>query len=123
MVPALQKTIRKLKEARETKSMAIKTFKFRLFEEFSKDRATWLRAIRVLSELDCLVSLARSSSAIGSPSCRPEFVEGESAMIEFEELRHPTVCLNANVTNFVDNDVGMGGDKARVVLLTGPNMA
>ncbi|KAF6764079.1 DNA mismatch repair protein msh6 [Ephemerocybe angulata] len=123
VVPALQKPVRKLKEARETRNGVIKTFKFRLFEEFSKDRAVWLRAIRVLSELDCLFSLAKSSTAIGTPSCRPEFVEGEKAFMEFEELRHPTVCLNPNITSFVDNNVSMGGESAGIVLLTGPNMA
>ncbi|TEB23394.1 DNA mismatch repair protein msh6 [Coprinellus micaceus] len=123
VVPSLQKTIRKLKEARETRNTVIKTFKFRLFEEFSKDRAIWLRSVRVLSELDCLFSLAKSSTAIGTPSCRPEFVGGEKAFIDFEELRHPTVCLNPNITSFVDNDVKMGGEKAGIVLLTGPNMA
>lgn len=79
----------------------------------------WLRAVRVLSELDCLFSLAKSSNAIGSPSCRPEFVEGDSAFVEFTELRHPTVCLNPNITSFVDNDVKMGGQAAKIVLLTG----
>jgi DNA mismatch repair protein MSH6 len=122
VVPSLQKTIRKLKEARETRNTVIKTFKFRLFEEFSKDRAIWLRSVRVLSELDCLFSLAKSSTAIGTPSCRPEFVGGEKAFIDFEELRHPTVCLNPNITSFVDNDVKMGGEKAGIVLLTGKHL-
>lgn len=79
----------------------------------------WLRAVRVLSELDCLFSLSKASSAIGSPACRPVFVEGESAVIDFGELRHPTVCLNPNITSFVDNDVSMGGDSAGIILLTG----
>ena len=32
----------------------------------------WLRAIRVLAELDCLFSLAKASSALGEPACRPD---------------------------------------------------
>jgi DNA mismatch repair protein MSH6 len=55
------------------------------------DRALWLRAIRVFAELDCLFSLAKSSIAIGEPSCRSEFVESDSALLDFTELRHPAL--------------------------------
>ncbi|EAU89431.2 DNA mismatch repair protein msh6 [Coprinopsis cinerea okayama7 len=122
-VPSLQPTIRKLKEARENLNTAVKNFKFRLYAEFDKDRSQWLRAIRVFAELDCLFSLAKASAAIGSPSCRPEFIEGDSAFIEFEDLRHPTICLNRHIESFVENDVKMGGEDPKIILLTGPNMA
>ncbi|KAH7907952.1 muts domain V-domain-containing protein [Hygrophoropsis aurantiaca] len=120
IVPSLQSTIRSLKEARENRSTAIKEFKGRLYAEFDKDRGVWLRGVRVLAELDCLFSLAKSSSALGEPSCRPQFVEGDAASIEFEELRHPTLsCLKES---FIPNDIKLGGEVGRVALLTGPNM-
>ncbi|KAJ3497847.1 hypothetical protein NLJ89_g10297 [Agrocybe chaxingu] len=122
VVGSLQKRVRQLKEARENRSTAIKAFKFRLYAEFDTDRALWLRAIRVFSELDCLFSLAKSSMAIGEPSCRPEFVENE-ALLDFQELRHPTLCLNTSLRDFIPNDVKIGGDVGKIVLLTGPNMA
>ena len=111
--------IRQIKEAKENRNTAIKEFKFRVFAEFDKDRDVWLRAVRTLAELDCLFSLAKSSLAIGEPACRPEFVEGngESASLDFEELRHPAMCLKAD--NFIPNDVKLGGDVGRVALLTG----
>lgn len=115
----MQKTVRQLKEARENRSTAIKAFKFRLFEEFDTDRAVWLRAIRVFAELDCLFSLAKSSAAIGEPSCRPEFVEGDAAFVDFEQLRHPTLCLSTNLKSFIPNDVKLGGDVGNIALLTG----
>ncbi|KAI5996268.1 DNA mismatch repair protein Msh6 [Pisolithus albus] len=120
VVPSLQPTIRRLKEARENRNTSVKDFKGRLYAEFDTDRGVWLRAIRVLAELDCLFSLAKSSIAIGEPSCRPEFVEGEAAFVEFEELRHPT--LSALRDNFIPNDIKLGGAMGRIVLLTGPNM-
>lgn len=98
----------------------MKDFKGRLYAEFDTDRGVWLRAIRVLAELDCLFSLAKSSVAIGEPSCRPEFVEGKAAFVEFEELRHPT--LSALRDNFIPNDIKLGGPVGRIALLTGPNM-
>lgn len=42
------------------------------------------------------------------------------ATLDFEELRHPSMCLTKD---FIPNDVKLGGDAARTVLLTGPNMA
>ncbi|KAF7971488.1 hypothetical protein HWV62_20944 [Athelia sp. TMB] len=120
VVPSLQPTIRKLKEARENRSTAIKDFKFRLFAEFDTDRGIWLRAIRVFAELDCLFSLAKSSSALGEPVCRPEFIEGDAAWIDFKDLRHPAL---ATKSDFIPNDVKLGRDVGRIALLTGPNMA
>lgn len=55
------------------------------------------------------------------PKCRPVFVDdqGEEAFIDFKDLRHPAMAMR---TDFIPNDVQLGGDKARTVLLTGPNM-
>ena len=111
-------TIRSLKEARENRNTAIKGFKGRLFAEFDTDRSVWLRAIRVLAELDCLFSLAKSSIALGEPSCRPELVDGDAAFVDFEELRHPALSVVGN-GEFIPNDVKLGGDVGRIALLTG----
>ena len=78
---------------------------------------------RVIAELDCLISLALASHNLDEPKCRPQFVESEQAFIDFEELRHPSMCLRSD---FIPNDVKLGGqedDTPRTVLLTGPNMA
>ncbi|KAH9917640.1 DNA mismatch repair protein Msh6 [Epithele typhae] len=112
-----------LKEARENRNTAIKGFKNRLYAEFDADRSVWLRAVRVLAELDCLFSLAKASSALGEPVCRPELVEGEEAFVEFEELRHPALCASSSLKgDFIPNDVKLGGGVGRIALLTGPNM-
>jgi DNA mismatch repair protein MSH6 len=111
-------TVRQLKEARERRSASIKDFKFRLFAEFDKDRSVWLRAIRVMAELDCLFSLAKSSNALGEPACRPQLVEGDVAWVDFEELRHPAMALRTK-SDFIPNDVKLGGKVGRVALLTG----
>lgn len=119
-VPELAALIRKLKEARETRNGVVKDFKYRLFAEFDADRAVWLRAVKVMAELDCLFSLAKSSIAIGEPACRPEFVDAESAFVDFKELRHPALNI---MGDFIPNDVHLGEDVGRIALLTGPNMA
>lgn len=109
-----------MKEARENRNTVIKEFKNRVFAEFDADRSVWLRAIRVLSELDCLLSLAKASTALGEPVCRPEFVEGDAAWVDFEELRHPALCVTTGLKgDFIPNDVKLGGDVGRIALLTG----
>lgn len=116
----MQTTIRKVKEARENRNTAIKEFKNRLYAEFDLDRSVWLRAIRVLAELDCLFSLAKASSALGEPACRPELVEGDEAFIEFEDLRHPALCASGSLKgDFIPNNVKLGGEVGKIALLTG----
>ncbi|QRV90722.1 DNA mismatch repair protein MutS [Ceratobasidium sp. AG-Ba] len=122
-VPALAPNIRSLKEARETRTGIVRDFKLRVFAEFDADRDVWLRAVKVTAELDCLLSLAKASEALGSPSCRPEFVEddGGKAFVEFVNLRHPALELNMK-REFIANSVGLGGKHPNVALITGPNM-
>ncbi|VDB88830.1 unnamed protein product [Peniophora sp. CBMAI 1063] len=119
-VPALATLIRSLKEARERKTAIVKNFKFRVFAEFDEDRGSWLRAVRVLAELDCLLGLARASIALEEPACRPTFVEDES-VLQFEQLRHPVLAEKYS-GGFIPNDIGLGGARGRIALLTGPNM-
>jgi DNA mismatch repair protein MSH6 len=125
-VPDFASSIRKLKEAKETEKAAIKAFTSRLYQAFDADRDVWLRTLRVTAELDCLLGLAKASEAIGSPSCRPEFVDRQEAFVDFQELRHPGIALALGAkggADFIANDVKMGGDVSRIMLLTGPNMA
>lgn len=58
---------------------------------FDEDYKTWLHVIKIISNLDCLLSLSRASAALGEPSVRPEIVESDAAIVEFDELRHPCV--------------------------------
>ncbi len=80
-----------------------------------------LNPSRVVAELDCLVSLAKASANLDQPKCRPEFVLAEQAFVDFEHLRHPSMCLRT--ADFIANDVQLGAEQPRTVLLTGPNMA
>ena len=78
-----------------------------------------MHAIRVFADLDCLFSLAKSSSALGEPICRPEFVGGDAAWVDFEDLRHLALCVRPGLKDFIPNDVKLGGDVGRIALLTG----
>ncbi|KAL4782474.1 muts domain V-domain-containing protein [Aspergillus varians] len=119
--PELRTTIRKLQEAQETHSQIVKEVSKRFYERFDEHYSTWLSAVRVVSQLDCLISLAKASSSLGEPSCRPVFVDSERSVLEFEELRHP--CLLSSVDDFIPNDIQLGGSAPNIDLLTGANAA
>ena len=46
-------------------------------------------------------------------------MESDSALLDFQELRHLTLCLSTNLKSFIPNDVKLGGDVGKIVLLTG----
>ncbi|OTB17517.1 hypothetical protein K445DRAFT_316134 [Daldinia sp. EC12] len=113
--------VRQLQEAEETHSQLVREVAQRLFRRFDVDYDTWLQAIRITSQLDCLLCLAKASSSLGEPSCRPVFVDEERSLVEFEELRHP--CMLNTVDDFIPNDIILGGKSAKIDLLTGANAA
>ncbi|KAF9345546.1 DNA mismatch repair protein msh6 [Mortierella sp. AD094] len=113
--------VTRLQEARETKTAIMKELKGRLYAKFDENYKDWLKAIKIIAEIDCLGSLAKSSSALGSPACRPEFVESEKSVLELEGLRHPCV-IPGIASDFIPNDTVLGGDTSNLILLTGPNM-
>lgn len=119
--PELRSLVRQLQEAQETHGQIVKEVAGRFFARFDEEYGTWLAAVRIVAQLDCLISLAKASASLGEPCCRPEFVDAERSVVEFEDLRHP--CMLPNVTDFIPNDVKLGGDTANINLLTGANAA
>ncbi|KAG0220391.1 DNA mismatch repair protein msh6 [Mortierella sp. NVP41] len=113
--------VTQLQEARETKNAIMKELQGRLYAKFDENYKDWLKAVKIIAELDCLCSLSKSSSALGSPSCRPEFVESEKSVLELEGLRHPCV-IPGIASDFIPNDTMLGGQTSNLILLTGPNM-
>ena len=126
--PELRRLVRDLQEARETHTQIIRDVAGRFYARFDEDYADWLAAVRIIAQLDCLISLARASASLGAPSCRPEFVHDDDhedptsrGVLDFRELRHPTM-LTA-VRDFIPNDVTLGGKASNLNLLTGANAA
>nr|WJN24935.1 mismatch repair protein [Tranzscheliella williamsii] len=119
--PKVRDLVQDIKEARETRLAALKQFHRTLFESFSEQSDVFLHAVKGIAEVDCLLSLAKASYAIGEPACRPELVENETALVEFEQLRHP--CIAGENVDFIPNDIRLGGKSDEVVILTGGNMA
>ncbi|CAG8613818.1 1745_t:CDS:2, partial [Scutellospora calospora] len=119
--PTLQKFVRDFQEAKETQSNILKSLQGRFYQKFDANYRNWLLAVKIVGEIDCLLSLAKSSLALGEPRCRPQFVLQEQSILEFEELRHPCFISGAAL-DFIPNDTFLGGDQPNMILLTGPNM-
>ncbi|CAK7262713.1 DNA mismatch repair protein msh6 [Sporothrix epigloea] len=117
----LDELVRELQEAEETRSQMVREVALRFCRRFDADADIWLEATRIVAQLDCLISLAKVSSTMGQPSCRPEFIDADRSVVEFEELRHP--CMIDTVDDFIPNNVRLGGDAAKINLLTGANAA
>jgi DNA mismatch repair protein MSH6 len=119
--PELRKLVRALQEAQETHGQITRDVATRFCRRFAEDYNTWLAAVKIIAQLDCLISLAKASASLGEPSCRPVFTEAKRTVIDFEELRHP--CMLNTVDDFIPNDIKLGGDAANIDLLTGANAA
>ena len=119
--PELTALVRELQEAEETHSQLVKDVAARFFQKFDVDHETWMTAIKIIAQLDCLVSLAKASSSLGEPACRPTFVDDARSRMDFDELRHP--CMINTVGDFIPNDICLGGEQPNINLLTGANAA
>ncbi|KAL1923036.1 uncharacterized protein VTP21DRAFT_9412 [Calcarisporiella thermophila] len=119
--PTVKELVRQLKEAEETKSNILKSIQGRLYRKFDLNYKDWRKAVCIISEIDCLISLAKASMSLGEPACRPELIEEGESVLEFDELRHPCVVPGV-ATDFIPNDTHLGRDKPHIILLTGPNM-
>ncbi|KAK3360648.1 DNA mismatch repair protein [Lasiosphaeria hispida] len=115
----LDSLLRELQEAEEIRSQVIRDITSSFYQRFDIDSETWLRSIHIVAQLDCLIGLANLSSSLGEPHCRPRFVDEERSVIEFEELRYPCILVD----DFIPNDIKLGGDEAKMNLLTGANAA
>jgi DNA mismatch repair protein MSH6 len=120
--PELRSLVRKLQESQEIHSQIVKEVAGRFYRRFDEHYEIWLAATQIVAQLDCLISLAKASTSLGQPCCRPEFVDDERSVLDLQDLRHP--CLLSNVDDFIPNDVVLGGHgNPNFTLLTGANAA
>lgn len=118
--PEVKKLVRELMEQKETHKTVCENLISRMYARFDVNYKTWVSVLRGVSNIDCLIALTKTSETIGYPSCRPTFEEGKSAALLFSELRHP--CF-VGTSDFIPNDIRLGGEHANFGLLTGANAA
>jgi DNA mismatch repair protein MSH6 len=103
-----------------------------IFAKFDSQRSLWRAAAQATGMLDALNSLAKVASKPGF--CRPTILDcplDQPPVIDIVQGRHPCVeGSSIHTTEFIPNDLRLGGnpeessteDKARLLLLSGPNM-
>jgi DNA mismatch repair protein MutS len=77
------------------------------------------KSARILSELDCLISLA--SIALENNYIKP--VVNKSGYIDIKDGRHPVVEKMIQSGSFVGNNTYLDSKESQILLITGPNMA
>ena len=101
----------------------IKALEYEIFLELREAVAEEAEALRqagrALGELDALLSLAEAAEK--NHYVRPEITE--SPGIEIVEGRHPVLEKVLPAGSFVPNTVRLDPEKARLLIITGPNMA
>ncbi|KAK9467760.1 muts domain V-domain-containing protein [Lipomyces arxii] len=118
--PEVRALAREILEARETHKTIVGEMQGRLYARFDQHYKDWMKAVQLIANMDCVLSLARTSVSLGYPSCRPVFIEDERSVLKFDELRHPCYM---NESSFIPNDVALGGENPSMTLLTGANAA
>lgn len=94
-----------------------------LFEELRQKILHHLLALlenaRSLALLDCIASFSCIAAQRGY--CRP--VVDNTDVLYIEEGRHPVIEATYLKERFIPNDTQLGGKEARMLMITGPNMA
>ncbi|APM38984.1 DNA mismatch repair protein MutS [Clostridium kluyveri] len=88
-------------------------------DKVEKEVSRMQNSARIISEVDCLASLARA--ALENNYCKPEITLSDRVFIE--EGRHPVVENMLSTGEFVSNDTDIDTGENQLLLITGPNMA
>lgn len=125
--PEVKKLVKELMEVKELHKIICMNLKDKIYDNFDKSYDKCMKIVQSVAKMDCVLSLARASEALGFPMCRPEIVDNEYSFIDFKQLRHPCFLPGSGILrtkDFIPNDIALGLDnKDRIGLLTGANAA
>jgi len=91
----------------------------KLREETLMDLGPLQKTAGAIATLDAICSLAEAARLFHY--CRPRL--NESLRLTIRDGRHPVLDQNLVEEKFVPNDTELDGDKLRLAIITGPNMA
>ncbi|MBI3236849.1 MAG: DNA mismatch repair protein MutS, partial [Chlamydiales bacterium] len=96
---------------------------YELFDILCKEIASHASTVRSLAQaigrIDTLLSLAKVAKKY--TYCKPTI--DTSDLFHIQESRHPVIEAHLRSHAFIPNDILLGGNKNRLALITGPNMA
>ena len=116
--------VKKLEELEEELRGLTGKLNSEIFKVFYNQREVITNFISVVSEIDCLTSLAFVSIIDRDKFSRPTFITLEDnnnmPYLELIDCVHP--CLLDRTAYFVPNNVVLGKDNKSLIVITGPNM-
>ena len=119
IIPELKEYESVVLNARERLAEAESEAYRRICGQVSESAAAISRAAAAIAALDVFCGLAQAAADNGY--VRPTLNAGPE--IRIRDGRHPVVERSLPAGRYVPNDVSLSSDDARVVVLTGPNMA
>ena len=119
IIPELKEYESVVLNARERLAEAESAAYRRICAQISESAAAISRAAAAIAALDVFCGLAQAAADNGY--VRPTLHAGPE--IRIRDGRHPVVERSLPAGQYVPNDVSLSADDARVVVLTGPNMA
>ncbi|RKP18727.1 hypothetical protein ROZALSC1DRAFT_29612 [Rozella allomycis CSF55] len=119
--PTLKNLVKDYQETLEKKSLFLDSYFTKIQLKFDENYSTFMKIANLVSQLDCLCSLAKSRDTFGLPFCRPTIQEEEFSFIDFEDLYHPILKINKDI---IPNTVKIRSDNvdASMIIVTGANM-
>ncbi|RWS13405.1 DNA mismatch repair protein Msh6-like protein, partial [Dinothrombium tinctorium] len=120
MTAKTKEFLREIVEIEGRQEEALADIMRRIFEKFDAKYAQWMRVVKCLSILDCLLSLVECCDEMkrnGSACCRPKFIQNEKPFLSYKEGKHPSLLKHCD--NFIANDLELN---EKLILITGPNM-
>ena len=119
IVPELKEYESLVLNARERLDELEKSLYRQICGQISESGAAISRLAAAIAQLDVFVSLAEV--AVRNDYVRPRLDMG--GVIDIKDGRHPVVEGVLGPGDYVPNDVYLSNDDARIIVLTGPNMA
>src|SRR5438046_579559 len=100
-----------------------RNLEYSLFQQLREETLTELEPLQItagaIATLDAICSLAETARLFHY--CRPRL--NESLQLTICDCRHPVLDQNLVEEKFVPNDTELDGEKLRLAIITGPNMA
>ncbi|KAL0482522.1 DNA mismatch repair protein MSH6 [Acrasis kona] len=106
-------------QAKEKRDIVLRGELRRIMKVFDDDYESWNRCMSCIAELDCLLSLTRTSMNNGM--CKVEFVDQPEPFLDLVEMSHP--CVNTDQNPFVPNSTLLGPSPSNplCIVVTGAN--
>eukprot|EP01080_Neovahlkampfia_damariscottae_P007739 gene7739-12209_t len=121
--PELEKLVDERLRHQDLKIKILREITKNIFEKFINFNQIYLNQIKLLSELDCLISLTKISKHF--ESCIPNFYSSLESpnFIELKSNIHPFLKISKNQSSIIENDILIGKENAKSIIVSGANMA